>query len=82
MNWGMLPFHLKGEPTAFEVGDWIFVPGIRTALDGDLSDIQAYAIHDGKAQPISLYIKDMTANERAIVKAGCLINFNRNRKAK
>ena len=80
MNWGMLPFHLKGEPTAFEVGDWIFVPGIRSALDGDLSDIQAYAIHDGKAQPISLYIKDMTANERAIVKAGCLINFNRNRK--
>ena len=32
MNWGMLPFHLKGQPDAFEVGDWIYVPGIKTAL--------------------------------------------------
>ena len=39
-------------------------------------------IKGGKAQEISLYIQDMTENEREIVKAGCLINFNRNRKAK
>ena len=79
MNWGMLPFHLKGEPTAFEVGDYIYVPGIRSALDGDLSHIPAYVLRDGRAVEIALYCKDMTENERAIVKAGCLINFNRNR---
>ena len=45
-------------------------------------------IKDGKAagaasaKQIDLYIMDMTKNEREIVKAGCLINFNRNRKAK
>ena len=81
MNWGMLPFHLKGEPTEFEVDDYIFVPGIRQALqDNKLDDITAYVIKNGKAVPISLYIKDMTENERAIVQAGCLINFNRNSK--
>ena len=79
MNWGMLPFHLKGEPTDFEVGDYIYVPGIRSALDGDLSHIPAYVLRDGRAVEIALYCKDMTENERAIVKAGCLINFNRDR---
>ena len=79
MNWGMLPFHLQGEPTAFEVGDYIYVPGIRSALDGDMAHIPAYVLRDGRAVEIALYCKDMTENERAIVKAGCLINFNRNR---
>ena len=81
MNWGMLPFQMDAEPDAFEVGDYIFVPGIRKALDDNaLSDIKAYVIKDGKAEALDLYIADMTENEREIVKAGCLINFNRNRK--
>ena len=79
MNWGMLPFHLKGEPTMFEVDDYIYVPNVRTALAGDLADIPAYVIKDGKAEEIHLYIQPMTENERKIVKAGCLINFNRNK---
>ena len=80
MNWGMIPFHLKGEPN-FEIGDYIYVPGIRGALDAnELKDIKGYVIKDGKATEINLYIQDMTENERTIVKAGCLINFNRNGK--
>ena len=79
MNWGMIPFHLKGQPTVFDIGDYIYIPGIRAALDGDLSDIKGYVIKDGRAEQIDLYIQDMTENEREIVKAGCLINFNRNR---
>ena len=79
MNWGMLPFQLEGEPP-FEVGDYIFVPNVRAALDGDLSRVPAYVIREGRAEPLPLFIADMTPDERAIVKAGCLINFNRNRK--
>ena len=79
MNWGMLPFHLKGEPTMFDVDDYIYIPNIRTALEGDLTDIPAYVIKNGKAEEIHLFIQPMTENERRIVKAGCLINFNRNR---
>ena len=78
MNWGMLPFQLQGEPTAFEVGDWIYVPGIKTALQkNDLADIRAYVVKDGGTKELHLSIQGMTENERAIVEAGCLINFNR-----
>ena len=77
MNWGMVPFQMEAEPT-FEVGDYVFVPGIRTAIDGDLSDIAAYVVHaSGEVEQIKLYVADMTPEERAIVKAGCLINYNK-----
>nr|WP_314465253.1 hydratase [uncultured Clostridium sp.] len=78
MNWGMIPFQMKEEPD-FEVGDYIFVPGIRNILDGDLTNIQAYKINGEHVSAISLTIADMTKDEREIVKAGCLINFNKNR---
>ena len=81
MNWGMLPFQMDAEPDAFDVGDYIYVPGIRKALDDNaLESIKAYVIKDGKTAELDLYITPMTENEREIVKAGCLINFNRNRK--
>ncbi len=77
MNWGMLPFQMKEEPT-FSVGDYIYVPNIKEALDGDMSDIKAYVLGD-EIKELSLYISDMVGNEKEIVKAGSLINFNRNR---
>ena len=82
MNWGMVPFQFAGEPP-FEVGDYVFVPGIRPALDGDTSAIAARVVHvdaEGAVagvEPITLSIAPMTDDERAIVKAGCLINYNR-----
>lgn len=78
MNWGMLPFQMEGEPEAFEVGSYIYVPGIREALDGDMKGIKAYIIGD-EIKELQLYITDMTPDEKKIVKAGSLINFNRNR---
>ncbi|HIX15371.1 MAG TPA: hydratase [Candidatus Hungatella pullicola] len=81
INWGMLPFLLDEEPD-FQVGDFIYVPEIRKALDGDMSHIPAYVIKNQDGNPIteiSLHIAEMTAEEKEIVKAGCLINYNRNR---
>ena len=77
MNWGMIPFQMEAEPE-FEVGDYIYVPGIRKALEGDMKHIKAYVIGD-TVKELDLYVADMTAEEREIVKAGCLINYNRNR---
>ena len=74
MNWGMVPFLMDGEPR-FEVGDYIYVPGVKNALDGDLSSIPAYVIKD-EVYPVTLHIADMTEEERQIVKAGSLINYN------
>lgn len=91
INWGMLPLQMEADPV-FEVGDYIYIPGILTALDGDLNGIKAYVIAaealgnsakaakaDGLVKEITLYLADMTPEEREIVKAGCLINYNRNR---
>ncbi len=78
MNWGMIPFQMEAEPDAFEVGDYIYVPGIKAALDGDMKDMRAYVIRE-KVTELRLYVADMTEDERKIVKAGCLINYNRNR---
>lgn len=77
INWGMLPFHLKGEPEGFEVGDWIFVPGIREALDGSLDQIRAWVLKEGEPVELTLFIKPLTQEEKEIIKAGCLINYNR-----
>lgn len=78
MNWGMIPFQMAEEPEAFEVGSYIYVPGIRAALDGDMKNIKAYVIGQ-EVKELNLYIADMTEDEKKIVKAGCLINYNRNR---
>ena len=80
MNWGMVPFQMKDEPE-FGVGDYIYVPDVKKALDGDMKDIKAYVIGD-QVKEISLYISDMTPVEKEIVKAGCLINYNRNKNTK
>ena len=77
MNWGMIPFQMTAEPE-FEVGDYIYVPNIREAFDGDMKDIKAYVIGN-EVKEISLYVADMTEDEKKIVKAGCLINYNRSR---
>ena len=84
INWGMIPFQMEAEPD-FEVGDYIYVPGIKAALDGDMKAIAAYVVPaeaGAAAREISHYIADMTNEEREIVKAGCLINYNRKRAGK
>ena len=62
----------------FEVGDYIYVPNVREALDGDLQNIKAYVIGD-TIKELNLFISGMTPEERKIVNAGCLINYNRSR---
>lgn len=77
MNWGMLPFQMEADPE-FEVDDYIFVPGVKKALDGDMKSMKAYVIGD-EIREMELYISAMTEDEKKIVKAGSLINYNRNR---
>lgn len=81
INWGMLPFLLDEKPS-FDIGDFIYVPGVRAALEGDMQHIPAYVIKNEEGNPIheiKLHIAEMTSEEKEIVKAGCLINYNRNR---
>ena len=62
----------------FEVGDFIYIPGIRSALETDLRQITAFVIgHDRPIKEISLYMEGLTSAEREIIKAGSLINYNK-----
>lgn len=75
INWGMLPFQIKETPI-FGVDDYIYIPNIKEVLKGDMKEIPAYVLGNN-IQEIILYISNLTETEKEIIKAGCLINFNR-----
>ncbi|SKC04439.1 aconitate hydratase [Lachnospiraceae bacterium] len=77
INWGMLPFLIEKGELPFKNLDYIFVPGIRKAVEEKKNDIKAYAVKDGALKEFSLSLGDLTDNERQIILDGCLINFNR-----
>ena len=78
INWGMVPFITRDE-AAFADDDYIFVPGIRKALDGDMQNIPAYVLGE-TVKSITLAIEPMTDEEKEIVRCGSLINYNRKQK--
>ncbi len=79
INWGMLPLQMAEAPN-FDVGDYIYIPGIKAALDNPGTTFKGYVIHeDAPVTEITLYMESLTAEEREIITAGCLINFNKNR---
>ena len=78
INWGMAPLLTK-EPDAFELGDYVFVPGLRKNILGKVNDFDAYAVKaDGTVRKFAVSTGDLTDAERQIIADGCLINYYRN----
>ncbi|MDD2958821.1 MAG: hydratase [Lachnospiraceae bacterium] len=77
MNWGMLPFLIKEGGLPFANKDYLFIPGIRRAVEDKVSELEAYVVKDGALQPFTLMLDEMTDDERQIILDGCLINYNR-----
>ena len=78
INWGMTPF-LTETPEAFELGDYIFVPGVRQAVLENRAKFTAYAVKlDGTVMPFTVSTGVLTEPERQIIVDGCLINYYRN----
>ena len=77
INWGILPFTLdKDTPFEYEVGDCVFVPGIRAAVEKGIETIPAKVIRkDGTVEEITLYLKGLTPDEKEIILDGCLMNY-------
>ena len=78
INWGMIPF-LLDEELPFELEDFVFIPGIRTAIQEKQGQVKAYVVKDGLKE-FTLKIGDLTDDERKIILAGCLINYYRDEK--
>ena len=78
INWGMLPFLTKEdhEALSFKNGDYIFVPGIRRAVEEKADVIRAYVVGDELAE-VEFTMGDLTDTEREIILKGCLINYYR-----
>ncbi len=75
VNWGMLPFTLAdGAPFDAVPGDFIFVPAVREKVARGDEEFPAVLIHDGKTQPLTLYLKNTGAEERELLLTGCLMN--------
>ena len=77
INWGMLPFIFKNQELPFEKDEYIFVPNIKKAVKDKISEIKAYAIKPEGLEEFTLYLGEMTDDERQIILDGCLINFYR-----
>ncbi len=76
INWGLLPLKLKEKPD-FEVGDYIFLPNVRIAIADRYKEIEGFWIGHGSVQKLYFGIGELTEDERNILLAGCLINFNK-----
>lgn len=78
INWGMIPFRYAGKASDFEVGDVIYVSDAYSAIENGKT--AATVIRGKDTFEITLTVDSLTPQEKAIIEAGCLINYNRNNK--
>lgn len=88
----MLPFLIQEGELPFHNMDYLFIPGIRDAVEKKAEEIRAYVVGlerqpsqdalPGEGQSLglrefTLRLGDLTDEERQIIQKGCLINYNR-----
>lgn len=76
INWGMIPFTVdQSEEFNYEVGDYIFIPGIKEIIQSGKEEADAQVISKNGVKSIKLYIKNLTKDESDIILKGSLINY-------
>ncbi|MBR3383122.1 MAG: hydratase [Clostridia bacterium] len=76
INWGILPFTLpEGAEFPYETGDFVFVPGIRKAIEEGVETVNAKVIASDGVHDITLDIKGLTPDEKEILLDGNLMNY-------
>jgi len=78
INWGMIPFTMDTAPE-FTDDMYIFVPDIKARIQEENPVCEAYVL-GSQVQKISLKVGALTKEEKAIISAGSLINYNRGAK--
>ncbi len=77
INWGMLPLLIKEGDLPFRNLDYVFLPGIRKAVEEKADIIKAVAVSGSSTKEFTMTLGELTDNEREIILDGCLINYNR-----
>lgn len=76
INWGIVPFTIAPDTKFdYQVGDYVFIPGIRQAILNGKEEIDAKVITHNGVHDIHLFFKNLTSEEREILTDGCLINY-------
>ena len=75
VNWGIVPF-LCAKPD-FAVGDYLYIADLAEAIAGGQTRVVAKVISKGKSRDVVLELPALTKEEKKILLAGCLINYNR-----
>ena len=75
VNWGILPFTCPDDEICLEAGEYLYLPGIRSAVERGDDKIEATVIGSGGAtRTMTLELNDVTEAERKVLLAGSLIN--------
>lgn len=77
INWGILP--LQCRKYDFKTGDYIYIENITGLIKENCTAIPAKHVSEGKVKNIMLEMLPFTDEEKKIMLAGCLINYNRNK---
>ncbi len=75
VNWGMLPFTC--EKPDFKTGDYIYVADIAEGIKSGETRFIAQVFSKGTRRDVVLELAPFTADEKEILLAGCLINYNK-----
>ena len=76
INWGIIPFTIdKDVPFDYSTGDCVLVKGVRKAMASGSETVEAVVIAKDGEHPITLNLKNLSAEDRQILLDGCLINY-------
>lgn len=73
----MLPFLIEEGELPFKNLDYLFIPGIKKAVEEKTDVIKAYVVAGETMKEFELRLGELTDEERQIILKGCLINYNR-----
>lgn len=75
VNWGILPFTSPEKEIVLEPGEYLYLPGIRKAVEDGATRFTAKVIgKDGAVRDLELELNGVTEAEKKVLLAGSLIN--------
>jgi len=76
INWGMLPLIIdESEKPKIGLGSLIYIKDIRDAILKGKDIVEAVILSQDATVPLTLKLPNLSADEREIIAAGCLINY-------